>query len=139
MLILLFGFLGGLALFLYGMELMGDGLRQSAGEKLQKILESLTSVPAVGVLTGLVITSILQSSSATTVMSVSLVNAGLMTLKQAFSVVMGANIGTTVTAQLIAFNLTTQERQVRRHGPLRLRPAHAGHEAHGPVRGAPAG
>ena len=106
MLILLFGLLGGLALFLYGMELMGDGLRQSAGEKLQKILESLTSVPAVGVLTGLVITSILQSSSATTVMSVSLVNAGLMTLKQAFSVVMGANIGTTVTAQLIAFNLT---------------------------------
>ncbi len=105
MLILIFGFLGGLALFLYGMELMGDGLRQSAGARLQKILESLTSVPALGVLTGLAITSILQSSSATTVMSVSLVNAGLMTLKQAFSVVMGANIGTTVTAQLIAFNV----------------------------------
>lgn len=84
---------------------MGDGLRQSAGARLQKILESLTSVPALGVLTGLAITSILQSSSATTVMSVSLVNAGLMTLKQAFSVVMGANIGTTVTAQLIAFNV----------------------------------
>jgi phosphate:Na+ symporter len=106
MLISIFGFLGGLALFLYGMELMGDGLRQSAGARLQKILESLTSVPALGVLTGLAITAILQSSSATTVMSVSLVNAGLMTLKQAFSVVMGANIGTTVTAQLIAFNVT---------------------------------
>lgn len=106
MIIYFFAFLGGLALFLYGMELMGDGLQEAAGERLQKILGSLTGVPVMGVLLGTIVTATLQSSSATTVMSVGLVNAGLMTLKQAFSVVMGANIGTTVTAQLIAFKLT---------------------------------
>lgn len=106
MIIYFFAFLGGLALFLYGMELMGDGLQAAAGERLQKILGSLTGVPVMGVILGTLVTATLQSSSATTVMSVGLVNAGLMTLKQAFSVVMGANIGTTVTAQLIAFKLT---------------------------------
>ena len=106
MIIYLFAFLGGLALFLYGMEMMGDGLQEAAGARLQKILSSLTGVPVMGVLLGTVVTATLQSSSATTVMSVGLVNAGLMTLKQAFSVVMGANIGTTITAQLIAFKLT---------------------------------
>ncbi len=105
MIIYLFAFLAGLALFLYGMEMMGDGLQEAAGARLQKILSSLTGVPLMGVLLGTLVTATLQSSSATTVMSVGLVNAGLMTLKQAFSVVMGANIGTTVTAQLIAFKL----------------------------------
>ena len=101
-----FGFLGGLALFLYGMQLMGEGLQRAAGEKLEKILEALTGVLVVGVALGAVVTAVLQSSSATTVMTVGLVNAGLMTLKQAFGIVMGANIGTTITAQLIAFKLT---------------------------------
>ena len=98
--------LGGLAMFLYGMQLMGEGLQKAAGDKLQKILAKLTGVVVVGVFLGAVVTAILQSSSATTVMTVSLVNAGLMTLKQAFGIVMGANIGTTITAQLIAFKLT---------------------------------
>ena len=88
-----FGFLGGLALFLYGMQLMGEGLQRAAGEKLQKILEKLTGVLPVAVALGAVVTGILQSSSATTVMTVGFVNAGLMNLKQAFGVVMGANIG----------------------------------------------
>lgn len=100
------GFLGGLALFLYGMELMGDGLQQAAGDRLQKILKSLTGYTVMGVTLGALVTAILQSSTATTVMSVGLVNAGLMSLKQAFSVIMGANVGTTITAQLIAFKLT---------------------------------
>ncbi len=102
----IFAFLGGLALFLYGMQLMGDGLQQAAGQKLQKILEALTGVAFVGVILGALVTAILQSSSATTVMTVGLVNAGLMTLKQAFGIIMGANVGTTITAQLIAFKLT---------------------------------
>lgn len=101
-----FGFLGGLALFLYGMQLMGEGLQRAAGEKLQKILEKLTGYLLMAVALGAFVTSILQSSSATTVMTVGFVNAGLMNLKQAFGVVMGANIGTTMTAQLIAFKLT---------------------------------
>lgn len=99
-------FLGGLALFLYGMQLMGDGLQKAAGEKLQKILEMMTGVIVFGVLLGAVVTAVLQSSSATTVMTVGLVNAGLLNLKQAFGIVMGANVGTTITAQLIAFKLT---------------------------------
>lgn len=106
MLLYFFAFLGGLAMFLYGMQLMGEGLQQAAGAKLRKILEALTGVVAVGVLLGALVTAVLQSSSATTVMTVGLVNAGLMTLKQAFGIIMGANIGTTMTAQLIAFKLT---------------------------------
>lgn len=106
MLIYFFAFLGGLALFLYGMQLMGDGLQQAAGAKLQKILSALTGKTILGVLLGAGVTSVLQSSSATTVMTVGLVNAGLLNLKQAFGIIMGANIGTTMTAQLIAFKLT---------------------------------
>ena len=106
MILYLFAFLSGVGLFLYGMELLGGGLQQAAGARLQKVLQSLTGVPVMGVLLGALVAATLQSSAATTVMSVGLVNAGVMTLKQAFSVVMGANIGTTLTAQLIAFNLT---------------------------------
>ena len=101
-----FLFLGGISLFLYGMQLMGDGLQAAAGSKLQRILGALTKRTIYGVALGAGGTSILQSSSATTVMTVGLVNAGLMNLQQAFGIVMGANIGTTITAQLIAFKLT---------------------------------
>lgn len=102
---LLFGLIGGLGLFLYGMMQMGDGLQKAAGDKMRKILEALTTRTWMGVLVGTLVTAVIQSSSATTVMLVSFVNAGLMTLRQAIGVVMGANIGTTMTAQLIAFNL----------------------------------
>ncbi|MCR2043130.1 Na/Pi cotransporter family protein [Anaerosalibacter massiliensis] len=101
-----FGVFGGLGLFLYGMNLMGMGLQKAAGEKLKKLIEVLTSNRLMGVLIGALVTMIIQSSSATTVMVIGFVNAGLMTLTQAVGVIMGANIGTTVTAQLIAFNLT---------------------------------
>jgi len=99
-------FLGGLALFIYGMRIMGEGLQKVAGDRIRKILEMVTGVPVIGVLVGTTVTSIIQSSSATTVMVVGFVNAGLMTLRQAIGVIMGANIGTTVTAQLIAFKLS---------------------------------
>ncbi len=95
--------LGGLGLFLYGMKLMGDGLENAAGDKLKGIFDRITSNPVKGVLTGTIVTAIIQSSSATTVMVVGFVNAGLMNLYQATSVIMGANIGTTITAQLITF------------------------------------
>ncbi|MCR8744486.1 Na/Pi cotransporter family protein [Romboutsia lituseburensis] len=97
--------IGGLGLFLYGMSLMGEGLQKSAGDKLKRIIELLTSNIIMGVLVGTVVTAIIQSSSATTVMVVGFVNAGLMGLSQAIGVIMGANIGTTVTAQLVSFNL----------------------------------
>jgi phosphate:Na+ symporter len=99
------GLFGGLGLFLYGMKMMGDGLANTSGEKLKKIFEKITSNPIKGVATGAAITAVIQSSSATTVMVVGFVNAGLMNLYQAAAVIMGANIGTTVTAQLIAFQL----------------------------------
>jgi phosphate:Na+ symporter len=98
--------LGGLGLFLFGMHIMSDALQKIAGVRLRRILEKLTTNRVVAVLAGTAITAIIQSSSATTVISVGLVNAGLMTLKQAVGVVIGANIGTTVTAQIIAFKLT---------------------------------
>ena len=101
------GLFGGLGLFLYGMKMMGDGLENASGEKLKKIFERITSNPVKGVATGAIITAVIQSSSATTVMIVGFVNAGLMNLYQAAAVIMGANIGTTVTAQLIAFKLDT--------------------------------
>ncbi len=103
---LIIGLLGGLALFLFGMQMMGDGLQKAAGDRMRRILEALTSIPLVGVLVGSLVTALIQSSSATTVMVVGFVNAGLMTLKQAIGVIMGANIGTTITAQLIAFKLS---------------------------------
>jgi len=103
---MIFSLLGGLGLFVYGMKLMGDGLQKAAGEKLKRLLEILTSNKFFAVLVGAGVTAIIQSSSATTVMTVGFVNAGLMNLFQAAGVIMGANIGTTMTAQLIAFKLT---------------------------------
>ncbi|GAA0177890.1 Na/Pi cotransporter family protein [Clostridium sediminicola] len=99
------GLIGGLGLFLYGMKMMGEGLENIAGDKMKKIFEKITSHPLKGVATGTVVTAIIQSSSATTVMVVGFVNAGLMNLYQAASVIMGANIGTTITTQLISFKL----------------------------------
>ena len=97
--------LGGLALFLYGMQMMGNGLETAAGNKMKSILEKLTSNRIKGVLVGAAITAVIQSSSATTVMVVGFVNSGLMTLNQAVWVIMGANIGTTITGQLIALDI----------------------------------
>lgn len=97
--------LGGLGLFLYGMNIMGTGLEKAAGEKLKRLIEILTSNRLMGVIVGALVTLVIQSSSATTVMVIGFVNAGLMTLGQAVGVIMGANIGTTITAQLIAFDL----------------------------------
>ncbi len=97
--------LGGLALFIYGMNLMSDGLQKCAGERMRKILSLLTRNPVLGVLAGALCTAVLQSSSATTVMVIGFVSAGLMSLKQAISIILGANIGTTITAQLIAFSI----------------------------------
>ncbi|MEG1410912.1 MAG: Na/Pi cotransporter family protein [Terrisporobacter sp.] len=97
--------LGGLGLFLYGMNIMAEGLQKSAGDKLKRIVEKLTSNTFMGVIVGTVVTAIIQSSSAATVMVVGFVNAGIMNLTQAIGVIMGANIGTTVTAQLVSFKL----------------------------------
>lgn len=98
--------LGGLGLFLFGMKMMSEGLEKAAGAKLRTILEAMTKNRFVGVLVGTVFTAIIQSSSAATVMVVSFVNAGLMNLTQAASVIMGANIGTTVTSQLVSLDLS---------------------------------
>ena len=99
------GIMGGLGLFLYGMNLMGDGLQKSAGSKLKRIIELLTSNVIMGVLVGMVVTMVIQSSSATTVMVVGFVNTGIMSLPQAIGVIMGANIGTTITAQLVSLDV----------------------------------
>lgn len=99
----IFTLLGALGMFLYGMNLMSSGLQKAAGDRLRSFLSAMTSSPSKGVLTGLGITTVIQSSSATTVMVVSFVNAGLLTLVQAISVIMGANIGTTVTAWLVSW------------------------------------
>lgn len=101
----LLSLLGGLALFLYGMQMMSTGLEAAAGNKMKSILEKLTSNRFKGVLVGAAITAVIQSSSATTVMLVGFVNSGLMTLNQAVWVIMGANIGTTITGQLIALDI----------------------------------
>ena len=93
--------LGGLAMFLYGIEVMGDGLKNSSGEALKRILEKVTGNVLLGVLTGTLVTAVIQSSTATIVLTVALIGAGVLTLKQAVSIVMGANIGTTITAQII--------------------------------------
>src|SRR5690554_2526564 len=103
---LLLPVLGGLGLFLFGMNTMGSGLEKAAGNKLKKMIEALTSNRIKGIFVGIFVTMLIQSSSATTVMVVGFVNAGIMTLPQAIGVIMGANIGTTITAQLIAFKLT---------------------------------
>jgi phosphate:Na+ symporter len=103
---MVFGLVGGLGLFLYGMTLLGEGLRRAAGDRIKSILAVLTSTQIRGILVGAIVTAVIQSSSATSVMLVGFVNAGLMTLRQAIGVIMGANIGTTMTAQLIAFDLS---------------------------------
>ena len=96
---------GGVGLFLYGMFRMGEGLQKAAGDRMRRILETLTVNRFASVAAGMVVTAVIQSSAATTVMCVSFVNAGLMGLEQAIGVIMGANIGTTITAQLVAFEL----------------------------------
>ena len=101
-----FTLFGGLGFFLYGMKLMSEGLEKAAGAKMRGILEFFTQNRFIGMVVGIVFTAIIQSSNATTVMVVSFVNSGLMTLMQATGVILGANIGTTVTGQLIAFNLS---------------------------------
>ena len=97
--------LGGLALFLHGMQMMSSGLEAAAGNRMKSILEKLTANRILGVLVGAAITAVIQSSSATTVMVVGFVNSGMMTLTQAVWIIMGANIGTTITGQLIALDV----------------------------------
>ena len=95
---------GGLAMFLFGMSVMGDGLEKSAGSKLKTILERLTSSPLKGCLLGVSVTAVIQSSSATTVMVVGFVNSGIMSLRQAIGIIMGANVGTTVTSWILSLS-----------------------------------
>ena len=94
--------LGGLAIFLFGMSVMGDALEKCGGNRLKKILESVTQNPLKGLLLGIGVTAIIQSSSATTVMVVGFVNSGVMKLSQSISIIMGANVGTTITAWLLS-------------------------------------
>ena len=101
------GLLGGLALFLYGIEKMSEGLRTAAGERLKLALEKLTSNRWAGLLTGVAFTATIQSSSLTTVLVVSFVSAGLLSLQQSVPVIIGSNIGTSFTAQLVSFNVTS--------------------------------
>ena len=103
---IIFGLLGGLAVFIYGMNMMSECLQKAAGEKMKSILALLTKNPVLGVIAGALTTAVLQSSSATTVMAIGFVSAGLMSLPQAISIIFGANIGTTMTAQIIAFKIS---------------------------------
>ena len=103
---IVFGLVGGLAIFIYVMNMMSECLQKAAGEKMKSILALLTRNPVLGVLAGAITTAVLQSSSATTVMAIGFVSAGLMSLPQAISIIFGANIGTTMTAQIIAFKIT---------------------------------
>lgn len=103
---IIFGLLGGLAVFIYGMNMMSECLQKAAGDKMKSILALLTKNPLLGVLAGALTTAVLQSSSATTVMAIGFVSAGLMNLPQAISIIFGANIGTTMTAQIIAFKIS---------------------------------
>ncbi|MGX4669604.1 Na/Pi cotransporter family protein [Cerasibacillus sp. JNUCC 74] len=103
---LIFEFIGGLGIFLLGIKYMGDGLQKSAGDRLRDILDRFTSNPFLGVLAGIIVTVLIQSSSGTTVLTVGLVNAGFMSLKQAIGVIMGANIGTTITAFIIGIDIS---------------------------------
>ena len=101
-----FTLLGGVGLFLYGMTVMSSGLQNAAGDKLRVLLEKVTSNKFVAVFLGIAVTVLIQSSSATDMMVIGFVNSGLMQLAEAIAVIMGANIGTTITAQITAFNLT---------------------------------
>lgn len=104
---MLFALFGGLAMFLYGMDRMSRALQQAAGDAMKRLLARLTATPLLGVLTGLAVTAVLQSSSAATVMVIGFVSAGLLELPRAVAVIYGINIGTTMTAQLIAFDVQT--------------------------------
>mgnify|MGYP001222730774 CR=1 FL=1 len=106
------GLLGGIALFLFGMAIMGDGLKKVAGSKLELVLYKLTSTPLKGVLLGTGVTAVIQSSSATSVMVVGFVNSGMMTLQQAVWIIMGANIGTTITAVLASLSASRDAKRV---------------------------
>ena len=101
-----FGFLGGLGLFLFCIRYMGDGLQMAAGDRLRFILDKYTTSPFLGVLVGIFVTALIQSSSGTSVITIGLVGAGLLTLRQAIGIIMGANIGTTITTFIIGFNIT---------------------------------
>ena len=103
---IIFGLLGGLAIFIFGMNMMSECLQKAAGEKMKKILSLFTRNPVLGVIAGALTTAVLQSSSATTVMAIGFISAGLMTLPQAISIIFGANIGTTITAQIISFKIS---------------------------------
>ena len=103
---LIIGLLGGLAIFLFGMDQMTDGLKVVAGERLRSILQRLTSNRWAGLATGAGVTAVIQSSSVTTVLVVGFITSGLMTLEQSLGIIMGANIGTTVTAQIVSLNVT---------------------------------
>ncbi|PWA09253.1 sodium-dependent phosphate transporter [Pueribacillus theae] len=103
---IIFTFIGGLGIFLYGIKLMGDGLQKVAGDGLRDLLDRFTSNPFMAVLTGIVVTALIQTSSGTTVLTIGLVSAGFMTLRQAIGVIMGANIGTTTTAFIIGINIS---------------------------------
>ncbi|PLX30586.1 MAG: sodium-dependent phosphate transporter, partial [Clostridiales bacterium] len=103
---IIIGLIGGLGLFLYGMNVMGTGLEKTAGDRMKRIIEILTNNKFMAVLVGAFVTAIVQSSSATTVMVVGFVNAGIMSLTQAVGIIMGANIGTTVTAQIVSIDLS---------------------------------
>ena len=102
---ILFHFLGGLGLFLYSIKTWGDGLQQAAGDRLRFYIDKYTSNPFLGVLVGIVVTALIQSSTGVTVITVGLVSASLLTLRQAIGIIMGANIGTTVTSFIIGFKL----------------------------------
>lgn len=102
---ILFQFLGGLGVFLFSIKFMGDGLQKSADDRLREWLNRFTTNPIMGVLVGIFVTICIQSSSATTVITVGLVSAGFLTLRQAIGVIMGANIGTTITAFIIGINI----------------------------------
>src|SRR3954468_15732896 len=102
---MLFQFLGGLGIFLFAIKYMGDGLQKAAGDRLRTILDRFTTNPFMGVLVGIIVTVLIQSSSGTTVITVGLVSAGFMTLRQAIGVIMGANIGTTITAFIIGLDV----------------------------------
>lgn len=102
---ILFEFLGGIGIFLFAIKSMGEGMQKFSGDKLRDILDKFTTNPIMGIFAGMFVTMLIQSSSGTTVLTVGLVSAGFMSLKQAIGVIMGANIGTTVTAFIIGFDI----------------------------------
>ena len=102
---IIFRFIGGLGIFLFGIKYMSDGLQKTAGDRMRSLLAKYTTNPILGVLVGIVVTGLIQSSSGTTVLTIGLINAGLLTLRQAIGIIFGANIGTTVTAFIIGIKI----------------------------------